>query len=72
LEEVALGGCLKEAPFCEAALNGARVYVFAPALTAGARARVRAHCVAKCTTLKGLREHPIPGYDSELSFSEFL
>jgi hypothetical protein len=56
----------------EAALNGARVCVFAPVLTAGARARVRAHCVAKCTTLKGLREHPLPGYDSELSFSEFL
>jgi hypothetical protein len=56
----------------EAALNGARVCVFAPVLTAGARARVRAHCVAKCTTLKGLREHPLPGYDSELSFSDFL
>ena len=32
----------------------------------------RAHCDAKCATLKGLREHPLPGYDSELSFSEFL
>ena len=34
--------------------------------------RGRAHCDAKCTTLKGLREHPLPGYDSELSFSDCL
>ena len=33
---------------------------------------VRAHCDAKCATLKGLREHPLPGYDSELSFSDLL